>query len=107
LPYFESIAVKMSACGQASAVRHIHIFPGKSRVRVVSPGNDARIVRDSTGVLAEWKATEARVQCLADRADAPWSNMFASLLFVCLVVFFGVPSWTRVIVAPHCQLGIS
>ena len=77
-----------NACGQASAVRHIHIFPGKSRVRVVSPGNDARIVRDSTGVLAEWKATEARVQCLADRADAPWSNMFASLLFVCLVVFF-------------------
>ncbi|CAL1153389.1 unnamed protein product [Cladocopium goreaui] len=58
-----------NVCGQASAVRHIHIFPGKSRVRVVSPGNDARIVRDSTGVLAEWKATEARVQCLADRAD--------------------------------------
>ncbi|CAL1152198.1 unnamed protein product [Cladocopium goreaui] len=58
-----------NVCGQASAVRHIHIFPGKSRVRVVFPGNDARIVRDSTGVLAEWKATEARVQCLADRAD--------------------------------------
>jgi len=88
-------------CGQASAVRHIHIFPGKSRVRVVSPGNDARIVKDSTGVLAEWKATEARVQCLADRADAPCLDMSASLLSVGLVVF-RVLSCTRVIVAPHC-----
>jgi hypothetical protein len=88
-------------CGQASAVRHIHIFPGKSRVRVVSPGNDARIVKDSTGVLAEWKATEARVQCLADRADAPCLGMSASLLSVGLVVF-RVLSCTRVIVAPHC-----
>jgi len=71
-------------CGQASAVRHIHIFPGKSCVRVVSPGKDSRIVKDTTGVLAaEWKATEARVQCLADRADVPCLNLFVSSLFVC------------------------
>ena len=85
-----------NACGQATAVRHIHMFPGKSRVRVVSPGNDARIVRDSTGVLA-------------DRADAPCSNnMCVSLLIFRLVVcFVGMPSCTRVVIAPHCQLGIS
>lgn len=81
-------------------------------MRVVSPGNDARIVRDSTGVLAEWKATEARVQCLADRADAPWSNMFASLLFVCLVVFFWCAELHKshhcsITSMSHCQLGIS
>ena len=77
-------------CGQASAVRHIHIFPGKSRVRVVSPGKDSRIVKDTTGVLAEWKATEARVRCLADRVDSMCLVWTCSFLR-CLYVFFVRP----------------
>ena len=58
-------------CGKAQAVRHIHLFPRKGRARLVAPGVDLRTVLDRTGVLAEWKATEARMQCLADHADAP------------------------------------
>ena len=58
-------------CGKASAVHHIHVFPGKPRVRVAAPGSDVRSVLDRTGVMAEWRTTEARMQCLADRADAP------------------------------------
>ena len=58
-------------CGKAEAVHHIHVFPSSSRTRLLTPGADLRTARDRTGVLAEWKATEARMQCLADHADAP------------------------------------
>ena len=58
-------------CGKSAAVHHIHAFPNKGHIRLMAPGSDVRTVRDRTGVLAEWKATEARMQCLADRADVP------------------------------------
>lgn len=60
-------------CGKAQAVRHIRRCSVaqslKGRPRVVAPGSDFRAVCDRSGVLAEWKATEAHMQCLADRAD--------------------------------------
>lgn len=59
-------------CGKSTAVKHIHVFPRHRHHRVVAPGMDVRAAVDRTGVLATWKATEARIQCLADRADAPW-----------------------------------
>ena len=58
-------------CGKAEAVHHIHVFPNKGRARLVTPGADFRTVQDRTGVLAEWKATGARMQRLADHADVP------------------------------------
>ena len=79
------------SCGKAEAVRHIHVFPAKGRARVVAPGADVRVVRDRTGVLAEWKATEAHMQCLADRADVSGShtdwNFFCAR---CLVTYMHI-----------------
>ena len=70
-------------CGKAAAVRHICAIPRKGRVAVVAPGSDYRTVVDRTGVLGEWKVTEARMQCLAQRADATrfqWVCGFMSML---------------------------
>ena len=40
--------------------------------RFSEDGGDIRQVADKTGVLSEWKATEAEMQTLADRADVTW-----------------------------------
>lgn len=79
------------SCGKAEAVRHIHVFPAKGRARVVAPGADVRVVRDRTGVLAEWKATEAHMQCLADRADVSGSHTDWNFFCVrCLVTYANI-----------------
>ena len=57
-------------CGQAEAVRHIRKLPLSRRRRVVRQGQVEGIQVDATGVLGEWKAREAEMQTLADRADA-------------------------------------
>ena len=62
-----------SACGKAQAVKHIRKIPaGKRRRRVVRAGTDRQCLQDASGILGEWKATEAEMQTLADRADATW-----------------------------------
>ena len=59
-------------CGQAQAVNHIRKIPVARRRRILVAGGDIRQVADKTGVLSEWKATEAEMQTLADRADVTW-----------------------------------
>ena len=59
-------------CGQAQAVNHIRKIPLTRRRRILVAGGDIRQVADKTGVLSEWKATEAEMQTLADRADVTW-----------------------------------
>jgi len=59
-------------CGQAQAVNHIRKIPVARRRRILVAGGDIGQVADKTGVLSEWKATEAEMQTLADRADVTW-----------------------------------
>lgn len=74
-----------------SSSPYIHVFPAKGRARVVAPGADVRVVRDRTGVLAEWKATEAHMQCLADRADVSGSHTDWNFFCVrCLVTYANI-----------------
>jgi hypothetical protein len=50
---------------------------------------DGQTGAKKTAVLAEWKATEVRVQCLADRRCALLE--FVGLFVVCLFCFFSRP----------------
>ena len=58
-------------CGRAQAVKHIRKIPVSPRKRVLVQGGDARALLDKTGILGEWRATEAEIQTLAARADVP------------------------------------
>ena len=59
-------------CGRAQAVKHIRKIPVSPRKRVLVQGGDARAsLLDKTGILGEWRATEAETQTLAARADVP------------------------------------
>eukprot|EP00435_Cladocopium_sp_Y103_P048899 s1096_g14.t1 len=58
-----------ACCGQPQAVKHIRKIPSSKRHRVLAASGDIRAVVDATGALAEWKATEAEMQTLADHAD--------------------------------------
>ena len=56
-------------CGKAQAAKHIRKIPVSLRKRVLVQGGDVRALLDKTGVLGEWRATEAETQTLAARAD--------------------------------------
>lgn len=58
-------------CGRAQAVKHIRKIPVSPRKRVLVQGGDACALLDKTGILGEWRATEAETQTLAARADVP------------------------------------
>ena len=58
-------------CGRAQAVKHIRKIPVSPRKRVLVQGGDAHALLDKTGILGEWRATEAETQTLAARADVP------------------------------------
>ena len=56
-------------CGHPDGVlAHVRKMPRSKRSRVVIGGTDRRRVEDPTGLLTEWRATEAEMQTLAKRA---------------------------------------
>eukprot|EP00438_Fugacium_kawagutii_P020118 Skav226970 [mRNA] locus=scaffold51:356186:370706:- [translate_table: standard] len=72
-------------CGQSFGVQHIRKIPSKMRHRVVTSVSDRRLAEDKSGILTEWKATEAEMQTLAQRADATGLHFCMSFDFVFLV----------------------
>ena len=71
-------------CGQAAGVQHLRKIPTRRRHRIAVAGTDVRRLEDKTRVLAEWRATEAEMQTLADRADVFGLQLLFCLNFSCI-----------------------